>query len=174
MPHACIFSAQHRFRCCQPHRKYLTVAISELQEIIDILQQDTARIAILGAGGMGKTSLATAVIHNQSVVAKYQLQYFVGCHSAATRSDLVASISTYIGVEKGPGLLRRVVHHFKFGPPSLLVLDNFEIIWEPKSSRTEVEDFLSLLADVSHLAIIASLTSSSLVCFLSEPCRRSP
>ncbi|KAJ7271592.1 hypothetical protein C8J57DRAFT_1601135 [Mycena rebaudengoi] len=115
--------------------------------------QDTARIAILGAGGMGKTSLTTAVIHNQSVVAKYQLQYFVGCHSAATHSD----ISTYIGVEKGPGLLRRVVHHFKLGPPSLLVLDNFETIWEPKSSRTEVEDFLSLLADVSHLAIIVTM-----------------
>ncbi|KAJ7237341.1 hypothetical protein C8J57DRAFT_127240 [Mycena rebaudengoi] len=130
---------------------------SELQEIIRILQQDTARIAILGAGGMGKTSLAMAVIHHPSVVAKYQLQYFVGCHSAATRSDLVASISTYIGVEKGPGLLRRVVHHFKLGPPSLLVLDNFETVWEPKSSRKEVEDVLSLLADVSHLAIIVTI-----------------
>jgi hypothetical protein len=105
---------------------------------------------------MGKTSLATAVIHHDEVVTKYQQQYFVGCHSAATCNELVAGILSHIGLEKGPGMSRRIIHHFQLSPPSLLVLDNLETVWEPDSSRKEVEDFLSLLADVPHLAIVVS------------------
>ncbi|KAJ7090638.1 hypothetical protein C8R44DRAFT_750873 [Mycena epipterygia] len=36
----------------------------ELQAVVDILKQDSARIAILGPGGMGKTSLAIAALHH--------------------------------------------------------------------------------------------------------------
>ncbi|KAJ7209912.1 hypothetical protein C8J57DRAFT_1608333, partial [Mycena rebaudengoi] len=134
----------------------------ELQKIVDILKKDTARIAILGTGGMGKTSLATAVIHHDEVVTKYQQQYFVGCHSAATCNELVAGILSHIGLEKGPGMSRRIIHHFQLSPPSLLVLDNLETVWEPDSSRKEVEDFLSLLADVPHLAIVVTMRGAEL------------
>ncbi|KAJ7219835.1 hypothetical protein C8J57DRAFT_1536996 [Mycena rebaudengoi] len=50
---------------------------SELQDIIKILVQDSARIAILGTGGIGKTSLATAALHDPQVEAKYSRCYFV-------------------------------------------------------------------------------------------------
>ncbi|KAJ7218219.1 hypothetical protein C8J57DRAFT_1732300 [Mycena rebaudengoi] len=52
---------------------------SELQDVVNILIQDSAHIAILGAGGMGKTSLATAALHNPQVEAKYSHRYFVPC-----------------------------------------------------------------------------------------------
>ncbi|KAJ7206183.1 hypothetical protein C8J57DRAFT_1484885 [Mycena rebaudengoi] len=48
---------------------------SELQDVVNILMQDSAHIAILGAGGMGKTSLATVALHNPQVEAK---PYWVG------------------------------------------------------------------------------------------------
>ncbi|KAJ7882743.1 hypothetical protein B0H14DRAFT_2565137 [Mycena olivaceomarginata] len=50
---------------------------SELEDIVKILIQDSARIAILGTGGMGKTSLAPAAFHHAQVEAKYSQRYFV-------------------------------------------------------------------------------------------------
>ncbi|KAJ6566741.1 hypothetical protein B0H19DRAFT_713532 [Mycena capillaripes] len=44
---------------------------SELQEIVSTLKQNFARIAILGTGGMGKTSLAIATLHHADIQAKF-------------------------------------------------------------------------------------------------------
>jgi hypothetical protein len=130
---------------------------SELQDIVNILVQDSARIAVLGTGGMGKTSLATAALHHADMVSKYSLRYFVPCQSVPTCAELVSVIADYIGVEKGPNLVENVVKHFMHTPPSLLVLDNVETPWEPVSSRSEVEDFLSLLTDIPHMGLVVSV-----------------
>ncbi|KAJ7291963.1 P-loop containing nucleoside triphosphate hydrolase protein, partial [Mycena rebaudengoi] len=130
---------------------------TELQDVVNILIQDSARVAILGAGGMGKTSLATAVLHNQQVEAKYPHRYFVPCHSSPTCTALVATIADHIGMEKGTNMPKRVAHYFAHSPPSLLVLDNLETCWESLASRSEVEEFLSLLTDVLHLGVMITL-----------------
>ncbi|KAJ7289659.1 P-loop containing nucleoside triphosphate hydrolase protein, partial [Mycena rebaudengoi] len=130
---------------------------TELQDVVNILIQDSARIAILGAGGMGKTSLATTALHNQQVEAKYPHQYFVPCHSSPTCTELVATIADHIGLEKGSNMPKRVAHYFANAPPSLLVLDNLETCWESLASRSEVEEFLSLLTDVLHLGVMITL-----------------
>ncbi|KAJ7258947.1 hypothetical protein C8J57DRAFT_998335, partial [Mycena rebaudengoi] len=130
---------------------------AELQDVVNILIQDSARIAILGAGGMGKTSLATAALHNQQVEAKYSHRYFVPCHSSPTCTELAATIADHIGLEKGSNMPKRVAHYFAHAPPSLLVLDNLETCWESRASRCEVEEFLSLLADVLHLGVMITL-----------------
>ncbi|KAJ7258835.1 P-loop containing nucleoside triphosphate hydrolase protein, partial [Mycena rebaudengoi] len=130
---------------------------AELQEVVNILISDSARIAILGTGGMGKTSLATMALHNQQVEAKYSYQYFVPCHSSPTCTELVATIADHIGLEKGSNMPTRVAHYFAHAPPSLLVLDNLETCWESLASRSEVEEFLSLLTDVHHLGLMITL-----------------
>ncbi|KAJ7249967.1 hypothetical protein C8J57DRAFT_1723780 [Mycena rebaudengoi] len=130
---------------------------AELRDVVNILIQDSARIAILGAGGMGKTSLATTALHNQQVEAKYSHRYFVPCHSIPTCTELSATIADHIGLEKGSNLTKRVAHYFAHAPPSLLVLDNLETCWESLASRSEVEEFLSLLTDVLHLGVIITL-----------------
>ncbi|KAJ7458212.1 hypothetical protein FB451DRAFT_959284, partial [Mycena latifolia] len=43
------------------------------------------------------------------------------------------------------------------GLPSLLILDNLETLWEPLESRKEIEEFLSLLTDVKHLAVVITM-----------------
>ncbi|KAJ7253873.1 hypothetical protein C8J57DRAFT_1473713 [Mycena rebaudengoi] len=43
---------------------------SELKDVVNVLLQNSARVAILGTGGMGKTSLATAALHNPQVEAR--------------------------------------------------------------------------------------------------------
>ncbi|KAJ7253145.1 P-loop containing nucleoside triphosphate hydrolase protein, partial [Mycena rebaudengoi] len=130
---------------------------SELQDVVNILIQDSAHIAILGAGGMGKTSLATAALHNPQVEAKYSHRYFVPCHSSLTCTELAATIADHIGLEKGSNMAKKVAHYFAHAPPSLLVLDNLETPWEALSARSEVEEFLSLLTDALHLGLMITL-----------------
>ncbi|KAJ7202432.1 hypothetical protein C8J57DRAFT_1486002 [Mycena rebaudengoi] len=130
---------------------------SELWDVVNILIQDSAHIAILGAGGMGKTSLATAALHNPQVEAKYSHRYFVPCHSSPTCTELAATIAAHIGLEKGSNLPKRIAHYFAHAPPSLLVLDNLETPWEALSARSEVEEFLSLLTDALHLGLMITL-----------------
>ncbi|KAJ7279879.1 hypothetical protein C8J57DRAFT_1000493, partial [Mycena rebaudengoi] len=118
---------------------------SELQDVVNALLQNSAHVAILGTGGMGKTSLATAALHNSQVEAKYSHRYFVSCHSSPTCTELASTIATHIGLEKGSKMANKIAHYFAHAPPSLLVLDNLETTWETLSSRSEVEEFLSLL-----------------------------
>ncbi|KAJ7204161.1 hypothetical protein GGX14DRAFT_698881 [Mycena pura] len=129
----------------------------ELAEIVSRLKSNSARVAILGAGGMGKTSLCIAALHDPEVAKKFKNRYFVPCHSNGTRSSLVSSIASHLGVAEGPSILPKVLRHLTDGPPALLILDNFETPWEPMSSRTAVEELLSLLADIPHLALVVTM-----------------
>jgi hypothetical protein len=47
-----------------------------------------------------------------------------------------------------------VIRYFSNSPGSLLILDNLEILWEPTESRGKIEEFLSLLTGVDHLALV--------------------
>ncbi|KAJ7883798.1 P-loop containing nucleoside triphosphate hydrolase protein [Mycena leptocephala] len=131
---------------------------SELSNILRLFSQVTPRIAILGAGGMGKTSLARAVIHHADMTAKYNdRRFFVACDSTATKVELAALIGAHLGLKTGKDLTHPVVQHFSSHPPSLLILDNLETMWEPAESRGEIEEFLSLLTDVDHLALMITM-----------------
>ncbi|KAJ7238012.1 P-loop containing nucleoside triphosphate hydrolase protein, partial [Mycena rebaudengoi] len=130
---------------------------SELQDVVNILIQDSAHIAILGAGGMGKTSLAKAALQNPQVEDKYSHRYFVPCHSSPTCTELAATIADHIGLEKGSNMAKKVAHYFAHAPPSLLVLDNLETPWEALPARSEVEEFLSLLTDAPQLGLMITL-----------------
>ncbi|KAJ7752285.1 P-loop containing nucleoside triphosphate hydrolase protein, partial [Mycena metata] len=131
---------------------------SELADILKLLKQGTPRIAILGAGGMGKTSLARAVLHHEDITTKYQSnRFFVACDTASNKVELAGLIGTHLGIKHGKDVTRAVLHHFSNGPPNLLILDNFETPWEPVESRKDIEDFLSLLADITSLAFMITM-----------------
>ncbi|KAJ7303098.1 P-loop containing nucleoside triphosphate hydrolase protein, partial [Mycena albidolilacea] len=131
---------------------------SELTKILRLFSQSIPRIAILGPGGMGKTSLARAVIHHTEFVSRYgQYRYFVACDSAVSKVELAALIGAHLGLKPGPVLTHAVVNHFSRSPPSVLILDNLETVWEPTEFRPEIEEFLSLLTDVDHLALIITM-----------------
>ena len=66
---------------------------SELSNILKLFNEGNPRITILGAGGMGKTSLARAVVHHAEISARYaQHRFFVACDLSSTKGDLVALI----------------------------------------------------------------------------------
>ncbi|KAJ6563061.1 P-loop containing nucleoside triphosphate hydrolase protein [Mycena vulgaris] len=130
---------------------------SELKEVVAALHEKSARIAILGAGGMGKTSLAKAVLHHPDIVAKYQSRLFVACDSATTYIELVALIGSHIGLKPGKDLTKPVVRYFLNNPACMLILDNLETVWEPREYRSHIEEFLSALTDIMHLALIITM-----------------
>ncbi|KAJ6557060.1 hypothetical protein DFH09DRAFT_1084408 [Mycena vulgaris] len=128
----------------------------ELNNILHKLAQNSPRIAILSTAGIGKTSLAKAVLHHADTRVKYPQRYFIACDSATTSPEIAAIIGAQLGLIPGHDLTKLVVQHFSRGEPCLLILDNLETSWESTNSRGRVEEFLSLLTDIKHLALIHS------------------
>ncbi|KAJ7181058.1 hypothetical protein C8R46DRAFT_1319617 [Mycena filopes] len=123
-----------------------------------ILAQNAPRIAILGGGGMGKTSLARATLHHSDTCSRFEARFFVSAEAATTAVELAALIGPHLGLDPGPNLIKLVVQYFAQQTSScLLVLDNLETPWEPLESRSAVEEFMSLLAGVKHLALMITM-----------------
>ncbi|KAJ6477278.1 hypothetical protein DFH09DRAFT_1467740 [Mycena vulgaris] len=131
---------------------------SEISDILKLFMQETPRIAILGPGGMGKTSLARAVLHHPAVTEKYaQHCFFVACDSTSSQDELVTLIGVHLGLKPQRNLAKVILHHFATNLACLLILDNLETLWEPAEIRRDIEEFLSLLTDVKHLALIITM-----------------
>ncbi|KAJ7777814.1 hypothetical protein B0H14DRAFT_3587162 [Mycena olivaceomarginata] len=130
---------------------------SEVETIMKMLNQQSPRIAILGGGGMGKTSLAKAILHYPQTLEKFQHRFFVSAEAATTSIELAALIGLHIGLNPGTNLTRPVVQYLSQKPSCLLILDNLETVWEPIQSRGGIEEFLSLLTEVKHLALLITM-----------------
>lgn len=128
---------------------------TELKQVLDTLNRPLPRIAILGAGGIGKTS-AKMALHHPDSIAKYQNnRFFASCDSVGTNIDLASLIASHLGLNLGSGnIIKLVVQNLSSKPACLLVLDNLESAWEAPESRGDVEEFLSLLTDLPHLALV--------------------
>ncbi|KAJ6533780.1 P-loop containing nucleoside triphosphate hydrolase protein, partial [Mycena vulgaris] len=130
---------------------------SELNYLIGMLRRYSARVAVLGPGGMGKTTLALVALHHAAIIEKYNSRHFISCESANTSPDLVSILASHLGLELSKQLAKAIVRHFEESGPCLVVLDNLETPWEPLESRGGVEEFLSLLADIPTLALLITM-----------------
>ncbi|KAF8190679.1 hypothetical protein K438DRAFT_2141110 [Mycena galopus ATCC 62051] len=129
----------------------------ELDSVLTLLSQQSPRITILGGGGMGKTSLAKAVLHHPHTSLKFEHRFFVSAEAATTGIELVALVGLHVGLNPGQDLTKLVVQYFTRKQSCLLILDNLETAWEPIQARNGVEEFLSLLSEVEHLALIITM-----------------
>ncbi|KAG6914377.1 hypothetical protein DXG01_000678, partial [Tephrocybe rancida] len=129
----------------------------EKSKTIDtLLHTIPAHIAILGGGGMGKTTLALSVLHEQVVVDSYPSRYFVSCDGLPSVLSLVGEIANALRIplaDRNAHLLDTIISSFPAN--SLLCLDNLETIWDAEAMRQELEGLLSVLQ--LHLGIIITM-----------------
>ncbi|KAH7106644.1 hypothetical protein BKA62DRAFT_687743 [Auriculariales sp. MPI-PUGE-AT-0066] len=117
------------------------------------------RIAVLGTGGIGKTSLALAILHDYRIVAEYDgHRLFISCEPFVDGKDLVAALAKICSLPTSNDMLSVLVKHLSSGPNTLLVLDNIESIWLVKAdkSRRQFERILATLAALPGLALIVT------------------
>ncbi|KAF9477257.1 TPR-like protein [Pholiota conissans] len=124
-----------------------------------LLETDPSRIAILGGGGLGKTTLSRTLVHHPKILERYQLRYFLSCESILTAEDLLLSFRSMLRIEANTptSLVIPAARHTLQFLPTLLCLDNFETPWEPPSNRDKVEDVLEAIADIPNLSLIITL-----------------
>ncbi|KAJ7310092.1 P-loop containing nucleoside triphosphate hydrolase protein, partial [Mycena albidolilacea] len=132
---------------------------SELSDILKTFGNGKPRIAILvGAGGIGKSTLARAVLHHEEIIRIFQhWRFFVVCDSVSSKLELAGLIGAHLGLKPGKDLTRAIIKSFSNNPPCLLILDNLETLWEVQESKGDIEEFLSLLTDIQHLALVITM-----------------
>ncbi|KAJ7444449.1 P-loop containing nucleoside triphosphate hydrolase protein, partial [Mycena latifolia] len=130
---------------------------SELHQIVQTFKhKEPPRIAILGTGGIGKTTLANAALHHPDISADYETKIFVACDSATTSIELAALVGSNLGLKPRRDLTKAVVQYFTLEPQCLLVLDNLETSWEKIESRGGVEDiseYCNSLSDFNQITM---------------------
>ncbi|KZP16426.1 hypothetical protein FIBSPDRAFT_957992 [Athelia psychrophila] len=136
--------------------------VSTLAGIITV--NENPRLAILGAGGMGKTSTALHVIHHQAVVARYKDRiFFVACDAATSANLLALHILQVVGVSMGAGENPVTALHLalKHAPPTLLLLDNFESLWEAEKVHNATRDLLQKIANSPSSTLIITMRATT-------------
>ncbi|VDB87611.1 unnamed protein product [Peniophora sp. CBMAI 1063] len=115
----------------------------EIKHVLDIiLHHEPARVAILGPGGIGKTTVSLAVLHSPFIKDRYGDQrYFVSCEAIHSADGIVQRLLREFHVEQdGNGTVSpedRLIFYLESMPGAVLCLDNMETPWDADLQATE-------------------------------------
>ncbi|KAF9014256.1 hypothetical protein BDQ17DRAFT_1230703 [Cyathus striatus] len=136
----------------------------EIEEIITlIIDNKSSRVAILGSGGIGKTSLALSAVHDERVSKKFaNSRVFLSCEAITSADHLINDLAYALDIPTDgtvSNLITAILQCLET-TPTLIVFDNFETPWDRTDSRAGVELFLQDISSVETCTIIVTLRGS--------------
>ena len=140
---------------------------AELTQIIHMVfpgfPSRPARIAILGPGGYGKTTLAHAVLTHDRIWEYFgDARHFVTCESIFSSEALLIELGKTLHVLDGPphALWLRIQTALS-SKDSILCLDNFESPWDQSSDlKHSIEELLSRITGLPRVVILITMRGS--------------
>jgi tetratricopeptide (TPR) repeat protein len=120
-----------------------------VSEGVEIICRDGQNhLAILGPGGIGKTSLAMVISNSQKVKKRFQKQHFLPCDILEDHNALTQGFIQVLGLQMHEGKSQHdVFYRFLHAnqEPILFILDNFETPWN-FNERDIVRQFIQKIA----------------------------
>ncbi|KAJ7457975.1 hypothetical protein B0H11DRAFT_1818070 [Mycena galericulata] len=136
---------------------------SVVTDIASLLsREDTSRVCITGVGGMGKTSVALAVVHSPAVKDIFpNYRFWVPCVEALSADLLRRILYTQLRItaDSYDSLDPLIKELSSSKERRLLLLDNFETPWLSGDNQDKITDILVRLTALPHIALIVTMAS---------------
>jgi tetratricopeptide (TPR) repeat protein len=147
-----------------PCPKFLHGRSEVVDEVVSAITNGK-QTALMGTGGIGKTSIALTALYNKAVILKFgDRRHFVPCDELGDNvsiDSLVQLIAKSVGF-KLRGTNQVPLLKFLSNVPILLALDNAETILEHPQSYDAILPLISMLASTENISLIVTSRSTAL------------